>query len=98
MSSNISMSGFEMKIQSEIEIIQDQATSRTIYELIQHGKKKEKEAENRKLRPRPDGTENAAFYRNAIDFTLIPSVSLIEAIEGLLSYLEEIEQILADAD
>lgn len=93
-----SVSEFEQLILDEIDVIQDASTTRTIYDLIEHAKKEEKKAENRELRPRPDGTENAAYYRNAIIFANIPSTSLVDNINDLLDYLEEIENLLNNAE
>lgn len=98
MSTTNSVYDYEQLILAEIAVIQDQATVHTIYDLIDHAKKEEKKAENRDLRPRPDGTENAAYYRSAIDVNLIPSSSLQTAINDLLDYLENLENLLENAE
>ncbi len=91
------VSDFEQLILDEIDVIQDASTIRTIYDLIEHAKKEEKKAENRELRPRPDGTENAAYYRSAINFGNIPSTTLVDNINDLLNYLETLENLLNNA-
>ena len=97
MPSTNSVANYEALILSEISTVQDAVTVRTIYDLIHYAKKKEKEAENRELRPRPDGSENAAYYSSAIDFTLISSQTLQDAITGLLAYVTELENLLSNA-
>ncbi len=98
MSATNSVHDYEQIILAEISAIQDQATLHNIYDLLEHAKKEEKKAENRDLRPRPDGSENAAYYRSVIDFNLIPSTTLKDAINNLLDYLTSLENLLADAN
>ncbi len=98
MSTTNSVHDYEQIILAEINLIQDQATVHNVYDLLEHAKKEEKKAENRDLRPRPDGTENAAYYPSIIDFNLVPSTTLQDAINDLLDYLTSLENLLADAN
>lgn len=96
MSTSETVAGFELRILAEIDSIQDPATTRTIYELMEYARKKEKEAENRGLRPRPDGGESIDYYRDTLNFGLIPSPTLRAAIQELLDFVAELENWLAN--
>lgn len=88
---------YETAILAEIHLIGNAAERRTIQDLLTYAKDKEKEkeeAENRELRPRPDGTESAAYYRSQVDILALPTQSLQNLITGLLDLVESFEQQL----
>ncbi|MEM9919226.1 MAG: hypothetical protein AAF990_14080 [Bacteroidota bacterium] len=85
---------YENAISPELNAVQDAELRRTIMDLLQYSKDKEKEkqeADNRELRPRPDGAENAAYYRANIDMDSLPTTTLKDLIEGLLAFVESLE-------
>ncbi len=85
---------YKTAILAEISSIEDDTTRRIIQDLIIYAENTE--AENRELRPRPDGTENAAFYRVNINLNNILSESLRNLIEELLTLVERLEIEIAE--
>lgn len=84
------LADFKPAILTELPSVQDAVTRRMIHELIAYAETTEQEADNRDQRPRPDGKENAAYYRKVIDLEALPA-QLADLIEHLLRYLETIE-------
>ncbi|MEL6657696.1 MAG: hypothetical protein AAFY48_22000 [Bacteroidota bacterium] len=95
-----SVSEFEQLILDELELIQDAGTIRTIQDLIEHAAKEEKKANPPEMRMRPDeeAEVNAAYFRNALNFDLIPSESLQQNINNLLDYLAVLENSMQNAE
>ena len=92
-----SVSKFEELILDELEVVQDPATIRTIYDLIAHADKEEKKADPPELRPRPEGELSAAYFRDVLNFDLIPSEGLRQLINNLLDCLEALENLTENA-
>lgn len=102
MSTFTTVAEYETAILAEIDSIEDGATRRIIQDLISYAKnteekvaeESESEAENRPQRPRPDGSENAAYFRNIINEDNLPSESLKALVEDLLQLAENLENQL----
>lgn len=98
---------FKTIIDSKINTITDTETRQKVSDLLDYAVRTENQAseevrteaavaaaKNRPQRPRPDGNENAQFYREQIDFSCIEDATLLQAIQELLDYLEELEHRL----